>query len=353
MSMVLLHLVSVPATIDGVFIRTPVGLFEVAEACSGVKFLVAMIAYAALAANVCFKSWKRRAIFMGVGIIVPVLANGARAFSTIWVSELTGSVYFAESFDHIIFGWVFFAVVMVLVMGLGWRWFDRKVDDAWIEDVRPDGVVAPAVLPRALAALGLALALVLGQQALASMGRQPLDGRLNLPDVAGWQRTPIQQSFPWEPRFDGADHRLFGQYINKQGQRVDVAIVVYAWQEDGREIVGYAQGAFDPNTRWSWANATKPPIGGKAERIFAPNVAREVASFYWIGGDLTGSATRVKLKTLTTRLTGRDQTAVAFLISAEDSPNARSRPAIDAFLASIGPLDQLAEKLVRDARQTR
>ena len=43
-SMALLHLVQVSARIDGVFITTPGGWFKVAEACSGAKFLIAMIA---------------------------------------------------------------------------------------------------------------------------------------------------------------------------------------------------------------------------------------------------------------------------------------------------------------------
>ena len=51
MSMALLALTGVPAHLDGIFISTPSGLFRVAEACSGVRFLVAMAALSALAAN--------------------------------------------------------------------------------------------------------------------------------------------------------------------------------------------------------------------------------------------------------------------------------------------------------------
>jgi len=81
LTMIMLHLSGIPATIDGVFITTPHGYFEVAEACSGVKFLVAMAAYGVLAANVCFKSWSRRIPFLIVALVVPVLANGVRALA--------------------------------------------------------------------------------------------------------------------------------------------------------------------------------------------------------------------------------------------------------------------------------
>lgn len=128
----LTHLSGVPATIDGVFIDTPAGLFEVAEACSGVKFLVAMIALGALVANLCFVSVKRRAVFMTAAVVVPVLANGVRAWGTIYIAQSRG-VEFAAGFDHIVYGWVFFALVMAAVLGASWRFFDRSPDDPPID----------------------------------------------------------------------------------------------------------------------------------------------------------------------------------------------------------------------------
>ena len=127
----LLGLSHIPARIDGVFISTPGGYFKVAEACSGVKFLVAMIAYGTLAAHVCFRS-RRRAVFMMACLVTPVLANGVRAWGTIAIAQVVG-IQFAAGFDHVFYGWVFFALVMAAVMAAGWRWFDRAVDDPMID----------------------------------------------------------------------------------------------------------------------------------------------------------------------------------------------------------------------------
>jgi exosortase A len=132
MAVALTQASGVPATIDGVFIDTPAGLFEVAEACSGVKFLVAMIALGALVAHSCFASWKRRALFMAAAVIVPVLANGVRAWGTIYIAQSQG-VEFAAGFDHIVYGWIFFALVMIAVLGASWRFFDRSPDDPLID----------------------------------------------------------------------------------------------------------------------------------------------------------------------------------------------------------------------------
>ena len=351
MCMILLALTGVPASIDGVFITTPAGLFEVAEACSGVKFLVAMAAYATLAANVCFKSWKRRAVFLIFGLIMPVLANGVRAFGTIWISEKSG-IEFAASFDHVIYGWFFFGFVMILIMAASWKFFDRKLSDPWLTGSVAEPVAAPARHPLKGAAYVIALAVLAmaWQAGMASLGRIPVSHLVTMPEVRGWTRAEPQSTFPWVPRFDGADHRLTGQFVNASGQRVDMVIAMYGWQEEGREMVGFGQGSFDPESEWSWTRATASPDGGKADVIFAPGAEREVAAFYVMDGEATGSATRVKLETLRSKLTGADQAGIAILVSAQAWPNQPTRPAIDAFLRDLGPVDQLAGRLLAQAR---
>jgi exosortase/archaeosortase family protein len=75
-----------------------------------------------------FRSATRRALFMAACCVVPVLANGARAWGTIYVAQSQG-IAFAAGFDHIVYGWIFFALVMAAVLGIAWRFFDRPVDD--------------------------------------------------------------------------------------------------------------------------------------------------------------------------------------------------------------------------------
>jgi exosortase A len=132
LAIALTHASGVPAQIDGFFIDTPAGLFEVAEACSGVKFLVAMVALGTLVAHLCFRSPRRRAAFMAAAVIVPILANGVRAWGTIFVAQSQG-LEFAAGFDHIIYGWIFFALVIAVLLGASWRFFDRSPDDPLVD----------------------------------------------------------------------------------------------------------------------------------------------------------------------------------------------------------------------------
>lgn len=157
----------VPATIDGVFIDTPVGLFEVAEACSGVKFLVAMAALATLVAHLCFARWMRRAAFMLAAMTVPVVANGVRAWGTIFVAQSHG-VAFAAGFDHLVYGWIFFAVVMTAVLGLAWRHFDRSPDDPLLDPAQIEASPRLAWLARRRVNGWQALAAVFGLVAIGA-----------------------------------------------------------------------------------------------------------------------------------------------------------------------------------------
>ena len=349
MSMVFLGWANIPAFIDGVFISTPTGYFEVAEACSGVKFLIAMIAYGALVTNLCFQSWQRRTLFMIAAVAVPIVANGIRAFGTIYIAHHT-TTDFATGFDHIFYGWFFFAFVLALVMAIGWPFFDRKLDEPMVDgDAIERTVSKPSRLVPKSAMIAMAVivaAPVLWTSALAAQS-SPVPDKIALPNVAGWERVDYRPQFDWQPRFDGANHQLLGRYRHvSSGAEVDLAIAVYDRQEDGREIVGYGQGAFDPRTQWSWSRNLPAPASGKAIQITASGpVVRDVRSFYRVGSILTGSGSAVKLETLKTKLLGGNQQAVAVLISAEKIDEAGPAAAMDDFRKALGPLDKLADEM--------
>jgi exosortase A len=349
MCMALLGLVGIPAHIEGIFITIPNGYFEVAEACSGVRFLVAMAAFGALAANVCFRSWPRRILFMAASIIVPILANGVRAFGTIYIAHKTNSD-FAAGFDHVVYGWIFFAIVVGLLLAIFWRFFDRGVADPWFDPRALQSHVAlhsarPKLIRVSAAAAAIAALPLLWSSAIASAGTQTAPADIVLPQVPGWQRISGDEGRPWEPSFQGADIIRMGRYRSAEGHEVDLAVALFARQEEGRELVGFGQGAVAPEGAWAWIAEGPPPPGGRLDRIASHGTVREAAIFYRVGEMLTGSEMKVKVETMKVRLLGGPQRAVAVLVSAEaPAEGASPRPAIDAFLADLGAIDALADR---------
>ncbi|MGX7895105.1 exosortase A [Tsuneonella sp. HG222] len=350
LTIALTHWSGIPAEIDGVFIDTPVGLFEVAEACSGVKFLIAMVALGALAANVCFRSTGRRAAFMALAVVLPVVANGIRAWGTIYIAQSQG-IAFAAGFDHIFYGWIFFAIVMIALFALSWRFFDRAPGDvdpapewpilAMLERGRAD----PRKVVAAIAGLSLVFALWAGaSRALAA----ELPARIALPQVAGWQRVDYEPAVWWEPRAGGADHRLLGRYRDAQGREVDVSLALYGSQHGGSDAGASGEGALMPDTAWRWLRPEPSLAGGQAQWLRAGGSVRRLAVTWYVSGDLvTARRSQLKLATMADRLAMRARPVGVLILSAEASGTDNPREAISAFLSASGSPGAWMDGVVR------
>ncbi len=346
MCMWLLALVGIPAHLEGIFISTPNALFRVAEACSGVKFLIAMVALGALVSYLCFKSWTRRGLFMLACIIVPIIANGFRAFSTIYIGH-HGNLEFAQSFDHVIYGWFFFALVIAIVLAAGWKFFDRRADEQPIDAAALQAPVGFGLIGNFAPAAFLISALLpaVWSMAIASQP-SPVPAKITLPSVPGWQVVPYQSAYPWQPHFSDPSHILLARYRRADGVQVEFYTAVYDRQSEGRELVGYGQGAVGNDGRWSWIENCDAPAKGRCERIAAHGkYLREVHSYYRVGDVTSGSATEVKLQTLKARLLGGNQQAVAILVSAEASKTGNPRAAIEAFVKDMASIDKVADQM--------
>lgn len=341
----LTHWSGIPAQIDGVFIDTPVGLFEVAEACSGVKFLVAMVALGVLVSHLCFTSWRRRALFLAACVIVPIIANGIRAWGTIYIAQFRG-IEFAAGFDHVFYGWVFFAIIILIVLGSAWRFFDREPDAPMISLAAIERMPLLARLPSgriaqrsAIGGIAAIIGFALIWASLANKAAARLPDEIALPAVPGWQIVDYAPQEHWEPRASGAEHRLLSTYADADGQRVDVFYALYASQREGSEAGGYGEGALMPDSTWRWLRPGESVADGKSKELLARgHIKRTAVTFYRTGSLLTGSNTQLKLAVMRDRLLLRSRPTAMLILSAEDSPG-QSDPVerIRAFRRSTAP----------------
>ncbi|MDC0886951.1 exosortase A [Altererythrobacter sp.] len=351
----LTHLSGIPAEIEGVFIDTPVGLFEVAEACSGVKFLIAMVALGVLVAQTCFHRWRRRAAFMAVCVIVPIIANGLRAWGTIYIAQSQG-VEFAMGFDHVFYGWVFFALVIAAVLGLAWRWFDRSPEDPGIDGAalasdprigRIEGIAVTqntVMAGSAIVILGFAL-----WASLASGLRADLPETISLPQVDGWEAIEYSPELAWEPLATGAEHKFLGRYRSAAGLEVDVFVAAYASQEDGREATAPASGALIPETLWRWMGGGNIRADAKVDQLYAlGRIKRRAETSYRAGDMLTGSAATLKLAAIRDRIALRAHPTTMLILSSVEKAGQDPEQAIAAFRRSTGPLGPWIDRIVEN-----
>ena len=153
-------LAGVPAIRDGMVIATPAGDFEVAEACAGLRFVIASLVTGVLCAHLFFTSVGKQAGMIAAAVLVPVLANAVRASSTVLIAEAT-DMRVAAGADHLVYGWAFFAVVTGGVVALAYRWAEPEAPDlpAPLPASPPTGGTDPLLVGAAAGGIGLACAL--------------------------------------------------------------------------------------------------------------------------------------------------------------------------------------------------
>lgn len=149
------HMLGIPVYSDGLEIDVPGAKFVVAEACAGLRFLIASIALGTLYGYMMYRSWTRRAAFMVVSIVVPIIANGLRVMGIVVLGYILGNAQAAAA-DHIIYGWVFFSLVslILILLGLPFR------EPAMAFPVEPAGVYKPVPEQAGKMAAVLALSVI-------------------------------------------------------------------------------------------------------------------------------------------------------------------------------------------------
>src|SRR6516162_1157631 len=120
-----LQFLHIPVFSDGLMIEIPEGPFEIAEACAGLRFLIASSVFGCFFALVMYRSFLRRTLFIGMSVVVPIGANGLRALGIIVLAHLEGSAAAVEA-DHILYGWLFFSLVILLLIAIGMAFVEKS-----------------------------------------------------------------------------------------------------------------------------------------------------------------------------------------------------------------------------------
>lgn len=109
-----LNFLDITAVRVGLLIRTEPGDFVVAEACAGLRFMVAMVVSGILFSHLLLRTrWKQIALILAC-LIVPVLANLLRAVMVVLIGVYS-DMELATGFDHFVYGWGLFAVIFGLM----------------------------------------------------------------------------------------------------------------------------------------------------------------------------------------------------------------------------------------------
>lgn len=343
-----LNLSGVPVFREGQLLIIPSGHWSVVEACSGIRYLIASLMVGTLYAYLNYYSLRRRLYFVLFAAVTPIVANWIRAYLVILIGHLSSN-RLATGVDHLIYGWIFFGLVMLFMFWAGSFWYDAPI---------PESTPAQGHLPAAtarqrwLAVLACGLLILapklvqlgLGAQSIA-LSHPPLAPPTQL---AGWEDHDRALT-DWKPDFSGYTfdyHHTFvqasgpvGLYLaeylrqNAQAKLIATTNILAPVDSKGWTKIQESDMEVDVQGRRLQIRSTTLRFGNTDSRLL-------VWHWYWIGGRVTHNNYWGKAYTALARLSGRGDAAALIAVYTpildKDQPQERLR----ALLAQL-PADYL------------
>ncbi|TVR98650.1 MAG: exosortase A [Rhodospirillales bacterium] len=358
LSVWLLQWSAVPVFRDHLYIYIPAGSFVVAEACAGIRFLISTIVLGALLAHVLFSSWWRRLTVIALAVVIPVVANGFRAYGIIMIAHLS-DFRIAVGVDHIVYGWLFFSIVTLLLIAAAFalRERSRTMPLASFHAEAPGlGTTPPTARRFGLVTLAALMILTAGPvlDRLTDPGPSAvLTAEFPAWRVAGsWQPEPGRVS-DWQPVFSGADATVL-EAFSDEDRMVELFVAGYAFQRQGSEVVN-EMNRFSDETRWrrvgvgrATATVDGQELEVRTERIASTERKRLIWYWYWVDERFTSNKVEAKLLQAKARLLFENPAAAVIAVTADydDSP-AEAAAVLQAFLDDVTSIRTSLEAFAR------
>ncbi|MDO8450856.1 MAG: exosortase A [Rhodoferax sp.] len=361
-----LRLSGVPVYREGLQFVIPSGNWSVVEACSGVRYLIASITVGTLFAYLNYQSTKRRILFVIVSILVPIVANWLRAYMIVMLGHFSGNKL-AVGVDHLVYGWVFFGVVIMLMFIIGARWSEPEK----MTSVGASGHTQPlqAVTATRVWAIAACFAAVLAlpQIALWVMDQSESAKPASLVAPAAlapeWQAVASPVAGGFKPAFQNPSAEINSTYAH-EGRPVGLYLGYYRHQNYTRKLVS-SNNSLVPSNDPQWAQVASAShevaIDGKSvvvrsAELRATDLAAQAVNsrlivwqIYWINGTLTSSDHLAKAYSAFYRLTGRgDDSAVIIVYMPKDAPGGTDTVLASFLTANYPAINRLLLKTRQD-----
>jgi EpsI family protein len=323
-----------------------------------VRYLIASFMVGTLFAYLTYRSNRRRVVFVVIALLVAIIANWLRAYIIVMLGHVSGNKL-AAGVDHLIYGWLFFGVVIAIIFSIGARWRENSVaaesQFAWkAAPLRRMSRSKPW-----LAAAVIAFVTIIWK--IGYWGIEQADYSLpprlaSLAAAGEW--LPVAEGTNWRPHFQHPSAEL-QQSLSNGSQTVGLFVGYYRNQDYSHKLVS-SENVLVKSNDIAWTrvaagtrNVTlqgQPVAIRTAELRGQAGNRLQVWQWYWINGTLTASDYQAKIYTALSRLRGRgDDSAVIVVYAREDQPR-DAQGAIYAFVRAALPEIESRLRETRDVR---
>ena len=329
----MMHAIGVPAYREDTVIALPNLVIEVARECSGVNYLIAVLALALPMSFLRLRQMWRRVLLIAASLVIAALANSLRV-------ALIGTLAYYEVGSplhgpfHVLHG-LFVAAIGFVVLFVGLRFLEEPVGesaDAGNLPAHRRSLMAgwPVRDAFGLATIFWALAFVgVAPQAQEVALARPLEalplqlGRwtADADTAATFAPTAPDVSAAWS----NADGKLERVYRSESGRLAKIEVYYFSVQRQGREIVSSSAAGLH-----RFAVPVPVPNNGSDQGFVANGIDwpdRRETGLFWYDSDGRSNAGQMatKLATMWHALSrGRTNGAAVVLRTVSDHPNARA-----------------------------
>jgi EpsI family protein len=252
----LVQLSGIPIYRDGLFFTLPSGNWSVVEECSGVRYLIASFTMGCIYAYINYSSIRKRIIFISLSLIVPIIGNGLRAYGIVMIGHYS-DMELAVGADHLVYGWLFFAVIIITLFYAGSFWRDPKESFAH-ECIASKQTVISGSAKHSFLILLICFVLIACFYSFSNYikeSKEDIEKSLSfsLPEkFVGWQ-LDNNRLLQWQPIFFNPDTEVSAGYSSGENF-VQLNIGYFQAQRQGAEAV-------------STMNRIATPLGGEWKKV--------------------------------------------------------------------------------------
>lgn len=339
-----LRLTGVPVFREGNSFIIPSGQWSVVEECSGIRYLMASASAGSVFGHLYMRSVRRRWAFFGLAVIVPIVANWLRAYLIVLLGHISDN-RLAAGVDHVIYGWVFFGLVMLGVFYVGGRWADRDAaGQPMVGSLQT--VAASRTWVAAIAVIVVVGAAPIWMRAVDTRESDATrDLVVNMPDSHGEWRTDARLPRAWVPGHPATGAFAVADYVAGD-RRVSLAVALSREAGDGEKLLTFAgtslvdYGVTEART----LSRTRVPVPALGEGVHVIErqmrfEGRSLLSWEWfdVDGFVTASVGRAKVEQALRRIQGHAPIVARRTIHAGyDTDIAAARETLARFVESQG-----------------
>ncbi len=348
-----IELTGIPIYSEGTFFTLPSGSWSVVEGCSGVRYLIASIALGTLYAYMTYSSYIKRGVFILASIIFPIVANWLRAFMIVMLGHFS-NMKLATGVDHIIYGWVFFGIVIFIMFWVGSYWRDEEAKFKIPENVTLSKEKRSTVIISLVSAYLLIAVTAFMEHQIEQRSTQDLSkvSEIKLFDNPHWKKQP-QRAIKWTPQYINPTLQYQQEYRAENPQQDDIIglyIAFYAIQKQDSELIN-SQNIMIRQKHPVWAqkseNAQTISLQNQAQSILETHLSsnnEDLLIWHWnvINDQVLTNSYKAKLIEAIKQLSGdtRGEYAIVIYTHLDKADMNASRQRLQQFINDMLPTIQ-------------